>query len=230
MMRKVFSVALMAFAFGLVQSANAGVTIDLHFRDATVPTGITINAGDLGPGCLFGGYAGGSVASGYCMDVVMTSDHAFVGMAATVTYDSDNGLAIGSMYEWVGPVVGWSRGAPNAWCSPPGGLQDVGGEIRSFDCVVAPPAPPPSVAAGTYTIGTIVWDTSGTTSGTEVIAAMINDLIDGVAAIINGNVVTLTSADVVVGSHILTIIPEPGTASLLGLGLVGLILAGRRRS
>jgi hypothetical protein len=31
-----------------------------------------------------------------------------------------------------------------------------------------------------------------------------------------------------VGSHILNIIPEPGTASLMGLGLVGLILAGRR--
>jgi hypothetical protein len=31
-------------------------------------------------------------------------------------------------------------------------------------------------------------------------------------------------------SAILTIIPEPGTASLLGLGMLGLVMAGRRRN
>jgi hypothetical protein len=235
MMRKMFSVALMAFAFGLVQSANAGVTIDVVFQDATSPTGITIYAaptasqlGLTGPGCDFGGYADGSVATGYCMDVILTSDHNFIGMGTSVGYDSDNGLAIGSMYEWRGAIVGWSRGAPSAVCAPPGGLKDTGTRIESFDCIIPPPVPPPSVAAGSYKIGTIVWDTSGTTSGTEVVAAVINDLINGMSLVINGNGVFFGSADIVQGTHILTIIPEPGTASLLGLGLVGLILAGRR--
>jgi len=228
MMRKVFSVALMAFAFGIVQSANAGVTIDVVFQDATAPTGITITAGDLGPGCEFGGYAGGSAASGYCMDVVLTTDNDFIGVATSVAYDSDNGLAIGSMYQWKGPIVGWSRGNPSAFCSPLGDLNDRGNVIETFSCAIPPPPIPPTVAAGTYRMGTIVWDTSGTTSGTEVVAAVINDLFDGFASVINGNQVFMDSSMIVVGTHILTIIPEPGTASLLGLGLIGLIVAGRR--
>ena len=227
-MRKVFSVALMALAFGLVQSANAGVTVDVIFQDATSPTGITIAAGDAGAGCAFGGYAGGSAAQGYCMDVVLTSDWEFIGAGTSVSYDSDNGLAIGSMYAWKGAIVGWSRGNPSAFCAPPGSVIDTGSRIQSFDCIIPPPVPPPSVAAGSYKIGTIVWDTSGTTSGTEVVAAVINDLINGVQAIINGNSTFLGSSDIVVGTHVLTIIPEPGTASLRGLGLFGLILAGRR--
>jgi hypothetical protein len=51
---------------------------------------------------------------------------------------------------------------------------------------------------------------------------------DGFSAEINGNVVDV-SASVVLGSHILTIIPEPGTAALLGSGVVGLLLAARGR-
>ena len=231
MMRKPFSVALMATlacAFGLARSANAGVTFDVVFQDATVPTGITLSPGDPGFGCAFTGYYQRSVTTGHCMDVILKSTVDIIGMGTSVTYDTDNGLVLTSMYEWRGVGVSFNKsGTLQAACTPPGGLTDYGGVIQSFDCIVALPNAPPQMAAGTYRIGTLIWDTSGYTGGLSVIAAYINSPIDGVAAVINGNIVDISS-QVVVGSHLLGIIPEPGTASLLGLGLVALVLVGRR--
>ena len=238
-MRRMFSVALMATlacALGLAQSANAGVTIDVVFTDATAPSGITIHttstAEMIGPGCVFTGYygqlTGKGVNTGRCMDVILTTTDDLIAVGTSVTYSNTTGLVLSQMKEWKGVGVSFNKtGDLQAACTPPGGLTDFGGVIQSFDCIVAPPAGPPQMTAGTYRIGTIIWDTSGATASATV-AAYINLLIDGAIAIIGGNQFDI-STQIVVGSHILTVIPEPGTVSLLGLGLVGLILAGRRR-
>jgi hypothetical protein len=235
MMRKVFSVALMAtMALVFAQSAKAGVTFDVVFQDATSPTGITIHtslASEMaGPGCTFTGYYARTVSTGYCMDVIIKSDDPWIGAGVTVNYDTDNGLAVTQYNEWIGMGVSWNaKGTLQKSCQTAGGVADNGiGTVTQFECLVPPPNGPPSLAPGTYRIGTIVWDTSGTTPGTETIAAFFGGA-DATGAVINGNILDITT-QAVVGSHILNIVPEPGTASLLGLGLVGLILAGRRRA
>ena len=220
MMRKVFSVALLACVFGLAQSAMAGVTIDLQFQDVGVPSSLTILPGDTAaPGCSFGGYGGGSIATGRCMDVLVKSTWGLIAINTDVTYDSDNGLGVLLAAE----PAQTATTSKASKCVPFDGVSDMGTAVGHFDCQVPPPNGPPSVAPGTYKIGTIVWDTSGTTSGIETLT--LTRIIVG--AVVNGNIVDVSHL-VVAGSHIINIIPEPGTASLLGLGLVGLILAGRR--
>jgi hypothetical protein len=90
----------------VAQDARAGVTIDVVFQDATSPSGITINAGDWGVGCAFGGYYGGFIATAYCMDVIMTTTWEFTEVGVSVAYDSDNGLEVTQINEWRGiPLV-----------------------------------------------------------------------------------------------------------------------------
>jgi cysteine-rich repeat protein len=139
------------------------------------------------------------------MDVILTSTYDMVAVSTSVTYDIGNGLVLASMYEWRGVGVSFDKqGQPRKYCTPAGGLLDYGGVVQSFDCTIPEPSNPPVLPAGTYRIGTLVWDTSGFVGLTSTIAAYINDYIeDGVGAVINGNVIFLTKADIVVRSHVL---------------------------
>jgi len=79
------------------------------------------------------------------------------------------------------------------------------------------------VTAGTYLIGSISFDLSGAPVGTHTI---LNFWRPGIDAFIDiedfFNPVDLLPATI-------EVIPEPGTASLLGLGIAGLVFASGRR-
>jgi hypothetical protein len=104
----------------------------------------------------------------------------YYGGSVSTTYDSDNGLPLEATYEWKGIGVSFAeRVSPNNSCLRPVGLLDSGGVIGQFGCLTGPP-----------------FD-----------AAVFNDLFYGVVAIIDGNIVALTSADIMVGSVLLHLNP-----------------------
>ncbi|MCP4241311.1 MAG: PEP-CTERM sorting domain-containing protein [bacterium] len=82
-------------------------------------------------------------------------------------------------------------------------------------------------AAGTWTLGSVNFDLTGTVVGTHEIENFWRENIDGIANTIGELPGTGPGAS---GYVTLVPIPEPGTVSLLGLGIVGLVLAGRRRN
>ena len=209
-MRKMFSVGLAAvLALCVAGTASAATSIDLVF--ATSGTSVTT---------ITPGFSGTVV-----MRVILDSDDGLTTASTSVQWDNSGTDAVTGTGEWVGVAVAFNmmNFTVTASMTPqiPGVIDNVARVVTALDGLVPNPNNPPNLPAGTYQIGTIVWQTSGAAGNTNI-ASYKSGLDDfGVGG-------TFVTGTVSFGGGTINVVPEPGTASLLGLGLIGLIAAGRR--
>ncbi len=204
----------------LAQPAAAGVSYELVFR----PGGGGVASGSQ--------YNFPSVAAANAgtavLDLWLITSDALVLNSISVGFDNSRGLAADEALEWSGiqiaPFASYTPFAPGVTVGP--------SSLSSFDGAAPLNSGPPSLSPGTYNIGTIVWDTSSAQAGTHWIDTFRDSRIDATGAVLpagSGNVVEITGTEVL-GTGFIHIVPEPGTAALLGLALAGLAVASRRRA
>ena len=209
-MRRMFSVGLAAaLALCVAGTASAATTIDLKFGGIGGPTVTTSLA----------------APATVTMSVFMTTTDGLEAFSTTIFWNNSDISAIAGTVKWSGILVpGFDSVFAPAMAGPAGTfitfIDNPNKRVFSFDGIQLGSAIP----AGTYQLGTIVWLASA--AGTTTFTSGIIDGLDGFIGCCGSHIINGT---VTFNGATMNVVPEPGTASLLGLGLVGLILAGRRK-
>lgn len=209
-------------------SATAAVSIDLIWANSG--TGTLTFAGGSPPtantngGCV-ATPGNGNNYDGYCLNIVVTSAEPFALASTTLGWSAgDSGIAAAAI-----PGKSFAPGAvgtfgavtPNPQSAAECTLTNCDTAVGSFGGLSLT-----NIAAGTYTIGSISFNLTGAAIGTNNIQAFLRSGIDDALNATGASIpLTVSGATLIINA-----IPEPGTASLLGLGIVGLVLAGRRRN
>lgn len=213
MLRSASALALITSLF-MTASAEAGVSYDFVFRDGPQGSG---NGSEFTFVSLAAAQSGQAV-----MDVILTTTDPLTFASVSIGFDAGGGLSVASANEWQGIFLGMM--ATNRFEPAVPGVTVGPSSASSFDGEAAVSPLPP----GTYNIGTVVWDTNCSEPGMCDFTSFLLPGVDGALAEIGGNIVDLTGTEVL-GTGSINVVPEPGTAGLMGLGLLGLLLRGWRR-
>jgi hypothetical protein len=223
MMRKLFVFTMVAGLVamgGFVRDARAGATIDLLF--------VGVNGGAIAPSDTVTVSAGDQLT----MAAVMTNDQTLTIAVFSMNYDldGDNELDVVAQFQWGGVPI---AKAGTDFFSPIGAFSPTTatfvGSFQGATTNFGGPRLLPVAGgafAGGYQMGTVIW---------KVGAGVNNDGVDIISGLVNFGVDFFADAqfndinnELLFHGATVNFVPEPGTASLLGLGLVGLLLVGRR--
>ena len=216
------ALAVIVVAMGLLGSgrtAQAGVSYDLVFRPGG---GGVANGSQYTFPSVAAANAGTAVA-----DVVMINSDALVANSVSVGFDDSRGLSAADATKWTGLFIGMGR--PTRYAPQTAEVVIDASSISSFDGFASLPNAPPSLRPGTYNIGTVIWDTSAASAGVSGIGFVLlgDDGTEAVRPPFSGNIVDISGSEVL-DTGFINIVPEPGSAALLGMALVAMTLARRR--